>query len=87
MPIEWPHFPGQTVPQMPTFPQQFPFPGGLTTPGRFGSAIPWGAHVVMLLADMPFFAYMTVVYTGAALAFADTEPAAFAPEEPAPAER
>ena len=48
-------------------------PGGMTMPGRFGSAIPWGAHVVMLLADMPFFAYATVLYTGGALAFADTE--------------
>jgi hypothetical protein len=66
IPLPWPQFPGHTIPQ-PAFP-------GMTMPGKFGSAIPWGAHVVMLLADMPFFAYVTVLYTGAALAFADTEP-------------
>lgn len=70
VPFVLPHVPGHTMPQLPP---EFP---GLTLPGRFGSGIPWGAHVVMLLADMPFFAYLTALYAGAALAFADTEPPA-----------
>jgi hypothetical protein len=68
--VPLPHVPGHAMPQLPS---RFP---GMTIPGPFGSAIPWGAHVVMLLADMPFFAYLTVLYAGAALAFADTEPPA-----------
>jgi hypothetical protein len=62
-----PHIPGHTMPQLPPG-----FPG----PGVTGSGITWGAHVVMLLADLPFFVYLTALYAGAALAFADTEPPA-----------
>lgn len=52
---------------------QWPYPTTMTVPGRAGSGIPWGAHVVMLLLDLPFFVYATVLYAGAALSFEDLE--------------
>lgn len=69
VPFVLPHYPGHTTPKLP--------PGyPLTLPGVTGSGIPWGAHVVMLMANLPFFAYLTALYAGAALAFAETEPPA-----------
>jgi len=65
VPIMFPVFPGIDV-----LPASL---GAYTRPGDFGSAIPWGAHIAMLLANIPFFAYLTVLYTGAALSFADAD--------------
>lgn len=68
VPITFPAFPGIDIP-----PASFPV---FTRPGEFGSAIPWGIHIVMLLANVPFVAYLTVLYAGAALSFADADPSA-----------
>jgi hypothetical protein len=56
------------------FPPHGPFtsvPTGVTVPGPYGSGIPWGAHLVMKLVNIPLNAYLDMVALGTALAFAD----------------
>jgi|GEM_PF-6862689 len=72
VPTSFPHFPDMGIP-FPAFP-------AVMLPGRYGSAIPWFANAIITIANVPFFAYLTVLYTGAALSFADTDPVMLEPE-------
>jgi len=77
VPVFFPTFPGITIPHesLPVF----------TRPGEYASAIPWIAHAVIALANVPFFAFVTVLYTGTALSFADTDPEPSEAEQLVPA--
>jgi hypothetical protein len=64
-------FPPHPIAYVPHIPaRDFPYPlPPMSLPGRFGSGIPWWFHGIILLAAMPFFAYVTSLYAAATLEF------------------